>query len=278
MSDGGDAPERTDRPLSFLAAAGWTLLFAILWAVEAEILEAVHPGAKGDLVTFTVSRLLAVSVVLFLILRVHEPETPVRQVLALRRPPVLFTGLAVLAGVGLAIPASFVDDVFLRRYPRTPEELELLDQLGAAGTPVKYAFLVLASVLVLPAIEEVFFHGALFTPLKRGRRADWVVLATSAYAAITFADQRTVASFLGLFLVVGAIRALGGSLWPALAARIAFSAASSLPDLLGRPEAHLASTREDVLTGLLVTAAAMSALVVVARRDARAEQLRLLDG
>src|SRR5687767_13703675 len=101
--------EGRDRPLSFLAAAGWTLLSFLLVMIAMGVTESAHPGAFYDLVTRTLCFALSYSLVLFAILRVHEPETSIRQVLALRSPSPVATFLAVLVGAGLALPGAWLD-------------------------------------------------------------------------------------------------------------------------------------------------------------------------
>ena len=51
-------PEPSERPLSFLGAAGWTLLVAILFEGTLQVVEAVHPGAFGDFVTVSTTKVL----------------------------------------------------------------------------------------------------------------------------------------------------------------------------------------------------------------------------
>jgi len=75
----------------------------------------------------------------------------------------------------------WLDGVFSKRFPPSQAELEAYERIFDAPTPGKKIALLLALVVVMPVCDELFFRGALFTPLKRGRRAESVILATAAY-------------------------------------------------------------------------------------------------
>jgi hypothetical protein len=219
-----DPPEPQERPLSFLAAAFWTLLVALLLGVMISIIDAARPGAFVDVVTVATCKLLAYSVVLFALLRVHEPESSIRHVLALRRPPAALVFLGVLVGSGLSPAAMWLDGVFSKRFPPSQAELEAYERIFDAPTPGKKIALLLALVVVMPVCDELFFRGALFTPLKRGRRAESVVLATAAYDTLLGgASAREIASILVTALAISWMRAVSGSVFPSIASRSSVS-------------------------------------------------------
>ena len=112
-----DSPEAPGRPLTFLAAAFWTLFVAVLLSVMIATIAAVREGAFVDVVTFATCKLLASLVVFFVLLRVHEPESSIRYVLALRRPPAVMIVLAALVGCGLSPVSMWLDNVFAKRFP-----------------------------------------------------------------------------------------------------------------------------------------------------------------
>src|SRR5262249_55578195 len=136
------------------------------------VTEAGREGAFFDLVSRTACEALAYSIVFFAILRVHEPETSIRHVLALRAPTVSALILAAAVGAALSLPSEWLDQALDARFPRPLAEKEALDRLLAVTTLGKRITLILTLAILQPAFDELFFRGALFTPLRRTRRAE----------------------------------------------------------------------------------------------------------
>lgn len=272
----GNPPEAAERPLSFLAAAAWTLSAAILLGVMLAILDAVHPGAFGDVVTVATCKLLAYSIVLFGLLRVHEPESSIRRVLALRRPPAIMVLLGALVGAGLSPGAMWLSGLLARRFPPAPEESEAFERMFTAPTVGKQIALLLAIVVVMPVCDELFFRGVLFTPLKKGRRAESVILATAAYDTLLVgANARVIASMLATALAIGWIRAVSGSVFPSVAARVAFFGVQFVPLVLTR---ELKLSGPIALGGVALAVASLAGISAVGKRSARVLDARLEDG
>ena len=269
-------PEAAPRPLSFLAAAFWTLLVALLYGVMVSIVDAAHPGAFVDIVTRATCKVLAYSVVLFVILRVHERESSIRHVLAMRRPPAIVVLLGAAVGAGLSPGTMWLDGVLAKRYPTSAEDLEALERIFATPTVGKKVALLLALVVVMPVFDELFFRGALFTPLKRGRRAESVILATAAYDTLLGGSSpRDVASLLATALAISWIRAVSGSVFPSIAARVAFFGVQVVPIVLGR-EPQFSGTV--ALGGVTLAALSLAGIAAIGKRSALALDARLDDG
>jgi membrane protease YdiL (CAAX protease family) len=269
-------PSRESRPITFLTAAFWTLLVAVLLQVAMGVIDDAHPGASVDIVTIAACRLFAYSLVLFAILRVHEPESSIRRLLALRRPPLVMIPLAALVGAGLAPGAMWLNDVFAKRFPEPQADVDSYERIFAMPTMGKKIALVVALVVVMPVCDELFFRGALFTPLKRGRRAETVILATAAYETLLFgATAREIASFMAIALVLSWIRAASGSVIPSMTARIAFFAAEVVPLLL---VGDASFSRNVVLGGLAIATASLAGIAAVGKRSERALEARHEDG
>jgi membrane protease YdiL (CAAX protease family) len=269
-------PEPAERQLSFLAAAAWTLCVAILMGVMIAVLDAVHPGAFVDVVTVTACKLLAYSVVLFAILRVHAPEASIRKVLALRRPPAILVLLGAVVGVGLAPGAMWLEGMFARRFPPSAAELESFERVFAAPTMGKKIALLVALIVVMPVCDELFFRGALFTPLKRGRRAESVILATAAYDTLLGgASPHEIASMLATALAIAWIRAVSGSVIPSIAARVAFFGVQVVPLVFAR-EAKLSGAV--ALGGAALAALSLVGISAVGKRSALVLGARVEDG
>lgn len=268
--------EPQERPLSFLAAAFWTLAVAILVGVMIAVLDAAHPGAIVDVVTVATCKLLAYSVVLFAILRVHEPESSIRQVLALRRPPAILVILGALVGGGLSPAALWLDNLFAKRFPPSQAELEAFERIFDAPTPGKKAALLIALVVVMPICDELFFRGALFTPLKRGRRAESVILATAAYDTLLGGAQpREIASILATALAISWIRAVSGSVIPSIAARVVFFGVQVVPLVLAREPKFSGPV---AIGGAALATLSLAGIAAVGKRSARVLDARLEDG
>lgn len=269
-------PEAVERPLSFLAAAFWTLLVAILFGVMIALVDAARQGAFVDVVTVAACKLLAYSVVLFGILRVHEPQSSIRHLLALRRPPALLVALGAAVGAGLSPAAMWLDGIFAKRYPPSPSELETYERIFDAPTIGKKVALLVALVVVMPVCDELFFRGALFTPLKRGRRAEQVILATAAYdTLLSGASPREIASMLATALIIAWIRAVSGSVFPSVAARVAFFGVQVVPLVLAREPRFSATV---ALGGVALAALSLALIAAIGKRSSLALAARLEDG
>lgn len=269
-------PEAQKRPLSFLAAAAWTLLVALSLSVMLSVIDAVHPGAFLDIVTLATCKLLAYSLVLFAILRVHEPESSIRRVLAVRRPPAILVILGAAVGAGLSPASMWLDGLFAKRFPPTQMELEAYERVFAVPTPGKKIALLLALVVVMPICDELFFRGALFTPLKRGRRAESVILATATYdTLLANAQPREIASILATMLAIAWIRAVSGSVIPSIAARVVFFGVQVVPLVFAR-EAKVSVAV--ALGGVALAAASLAGIAAVGKRSSRVLDARLEDG
>lgn len=272
----GDTPGADERPVSFLTAAFWTLVVAVILAVGMTVLESVHPGAFNDVVTGTTCKLLAYSVVLFGILRVHAPDAPIRNVLALRRGPPILLVLAGVVGAGLSPAAMWLDGLFARRYPATPAEVEALQRIFDTPTPGRKIALLLALAVAMPIADELFFRGALFTTLKRGRRAEAVIVATAVYDTLLGGAQpREIASMLAAALAISWMRAVTGSVLPSIVARMAFFGVQVVAVVLAK---ELQPTALHAAAGAAVAAASLAGIAAIGKRSTRVLGARTTDG
>lgn len=271
-----NTPENQAKPLTFVLAAIWTLIVAVLVPVMISIADAAHPGAFVDVVTVAMCKVIAYSVVLFAILRLHEPESSIRHVLALRRAPAIVVVLAAVVGAGLSPAAMWLDGLLSKRFPASPVELEALARIFDTPTLGKKVALLAAVVVVMPVFDELFFRGALFTPLKRGRRAESVILATAAYDTLLGGAQpREIASILVTALTIAWIRAVSGSVIPSIAARVVFFGVQVVPLVLLNCELTLSPWMTALGVGL--AALSLAGIAAVSKRSARVLEARLAD-
>jgi membrane protease YdiL (CAAX protease family) len=225
------ADTHSDRRLSLPGAALWTLA---LWLVEHvcfEMTEAARPGAITDIINVSGCVVLATSIVVFAILRVHGPDESLRAALGLRSLGPLRLALCAAAGVGLGPALASLDDLVARRWPYDdPEVLENMQKLLGSSTRIA---LVVAVFVVIPLAREVFFRGILYGELRKGVSTFTAVAATSLLFTVFSLDWRSMPSALVLSLCLGWLRACGGSVIASVVAHLAFWSVQGVPILRG---------------------------------------------
>jgi membrane protease YdiL (CAAX protease family) len=256
-----------DRPLSLISAALWTLLALFLDLLLLGVTEAGRKGAFFDLVSRTACEALAYSVVFFGILRLHEPETSIRHVLALRAPSVWAVVLGIVIGAALSLPLERLDQALDVRFPRPAIEKEALDRLLSVSTLGKRITLVATLAILQPAFDELFFRGALFTPLRRTKRVETVILATAGLETLGSLSPRAMLSLLGATLVFSWVRGATGSIFPSMLARMTYYGVSLVPLALGRDQPK--PTNMALIVSALLAVLALLGLQLLSRRAAR---------
>ncbi len=274
--DSNPPSQDRDRPLTFGAAALWTLLALFLNRLLLGLAESGREGAIYDLVTRTGCLALAYSVVLFAILRIHEPETSIRHLLAVRAPSVLSVIFALGLGAALSLPSEWLDQLLDAKFPTAPDEQESLDKLLSIATLGKRITLVATLVFLVPVLDELFFRGVLFTALRRTRRAEIVVIATAAFETLGSLSPRTIVSLVVASVAFSWMRATTGTVVTSALARIAFFGVGVVPLLMGRetPKPTKVLVGATVAVGLV----SLVGLVLLGRRDTRLAAARLEDG
>lgn len=275
--DGDD--EREPRAMSFLAAAAWTIALVLSMGVLVQITEAVRPGAQNDAVNFVACKLLAYSVLLFVMVRAYAPTSPMRVALGFRSVSPMHVVLAAVAGAALAPGMAAVDDLIARRYPQSTEEVEAVAAIFATTTRVGRALLVVTLAVAIPVVQELFFRGILFGGLRRGRTLGTAMLATAIYFATAQLSPRFFFTTFAFGLVLAWLRAQSGSVVSAMAAHVAFETVGIVPFArTGDPAADFAYPRSWALGGVLVGILALVAARAIAARDERAAAANRDDG
>ncbi|MBX3224314.1 MAG: CPBP family intramembrane metalloprotease [Labilithrix sp.] len=260
--------EQKDRPLTFAAAAVWTLVALFVFAILLGLTAGAREGAIPDLVSRTACQAIAYSIVLFGILRLHEPETSIRHVLALRAPSVLGLLLALAVGAALSLPSEWLGQALDAWSPRPEEEQAVLDGLLSVATPGKRITLFMTLVVLQPAFDELFFRGALFTPLRRTQRAETVIVATAAFETLGSLSPRSMIMLLAATLVFAWVRGVTGSIFPSIVARMAYYGVAIVPIVLGHDAPKPTRVLLAVSGGVAVVA--LLGLSLLGRRDRRA--------
>ncbi len=242
-----------------LAAVGWSALFFVLGPAAVGVTAALRPGAEADIVNQGACIVLAASVTMFAIVRVHAPESSLRATLGLRPIGPLQGLLSAVVGVGLVPSLSAVTERIVDRWPYSDEERQMFDLLYRTPTTAARVALVLVAVVVIPAALELFFRGALFGELARAASLR-VALAVSAFCfAASQGDPRAFPSALVLGLALARLRAKTGSVVAPLLGTLAFGAVEAVPILRGAdPAANIVVPLRWVVAGACVAVLALA--------------------
>ena len=224
--------------MSIAAAVLWSVgtTFAFLWVWSLTV--SLRPGAKDDIVSIFGCQALAYLLALFLILRAYAPFSPIRDFLGIRRTHVAFYPVAVLLGLALQFPANASYEGICRavqsRYPCSRSVDDRLVDVFTDATSGKRALLVAVIVLLGPLLEEMFFRGALFRPLRRRYRPGSAIVASAALFAIAHAEWQMFLPIALVGIALGMIRAFSGSIVPAVVLHTTFNAIPIYAALTGQ--------------------------------------------
>ncbi len=255
-------------------AAGWTLLatFAFLFIVA--LLLTLRPTERAGLVTGVAAQVVAYSLTVFFLLRVHAPDVSVGRLVGLRPTAWSLYVLGAALGLAVQLPINALYAALIERFPPAhPSDLEAVYHAASTGQRVMMG---LGLVAFGPAAEELFFRGALYGPLARpaARTASAVAVSGILFAAVHFEWQQILV-ILPLGLLLGALRATSGSIVPSTLAHAAFNSVA-LAQLVLRME-DVAAPAPILIATSAATAVIMGLIVWVGRRSAAAQQARELE-
>ena len=219
--DGGHRSEI--RPLSAFGAALWSLATTSGFLLLLKLVETLRAGASSDLVSAAVCQVIAYLLGVFFLLRLHAPEASIREFLGLRATHPAFYPLAVLLGAAIEIPANALFELILKRYPMQ-DAADLLSGSFADASLARRVLLGVVAIALGPMVEEIFFRGAVWKPVRRS----YAGLVTAAITGVVFAlahlDWHTLLPITLVGITLGALRAASGSLAPSLLAHMTFNA------------------------------------------------------
>jgi len=266
--------------LSFLAAAVWSIGATTLFQLIVLLAFAFRPGAEVDIVAGVACQAAAYLLALYVFARVYEPRERMREIVAFRRADASLCGLAALAGVALQFPASALGELIEKQWPYSSAELLARAQHLEAITPGKQVAVFVSVCLVGPLVEELFFRGALFRGLRQRNTPGMTTFGVAAFFAAAHQDGRVFLPILLVGLAMTHLRALSGSILPAIVLHVTFNAAAIVPTL-GQP-IELETFRESVgiLPAVLGTTAAAGLLYLanlLGRHSPRAIAARAYD-
>jgi membrane protease YdiL (CAAX protease family) len=262
--------------MSFLGAAMWTIgvVFAVPFVVS--ITESARPGASNDLVNIVLCIVLVESAILLAMLLVYAPTKSVRAVLGIRATSAPAALLSLASGAFLYPALSWVDDLLLKRFPKSEEDTERLARLLAVHTRGERVALFVALVLVLPIFDELLFRGMFYGGLRRGRVSSLAIVGTALLFAVASGEWRDLPVYLVVGILLAWLRSRSGSLVPSMLAHCAYEAVPVVLLLQGHDDATFPrSWIAGAVAGVAVTVGVATA--IYARSEA-ALMGRLDDG
>jgi membrane protease YdiL (CAAX protease family) len=252
------------RPMTVVMAAAYAFGTTLFFHFLAALTVALRPAAATDLVNGFVCQLVAYLAGFLLILRLHAPEGSIREILGFRRTHVAFYPLGLLLGLALVVPVNSLYDLLERRFPSAPgQEDRLVELLLSSSTPKR---VVLGVIIVVagPLLEEVFFRGALLSPLRRAHPIATSVLVTAGLFAIAHESWQMWAPIAVVGIALGLVRVASASLVPSFLLHATFNAvpfysvlASANPEQAGKQAASLPA---------ILVSTALAAVIVYATR------------
>jgi uncharacterized protein len=222
------------RALSPALALAWSLLATLGLLVTGAMVGLAFGGSNTALVMGSVLELVVLLNLGRLVLRVHG-EGDARRGFALGRVPALELVIGASLGVILHAPAGYVSELIERRFPTPPDVLARQLQALTPESPLMALLMLVAIAGLVPFIEELFFRGALFTPLERTSSGVATVVTTSVAFALAHAEPRNWAPLAVVAVVLGELRRAGGSIWAGVALHASFNAATLLYVFIARP-------------------------------------------
>ncbi len=223
-------PPREDavRPMTLLVAGLWVLGAFLLHLQLSFFAVQPVPGIAARVVAFSACQAAAYGFVVFAIVRRYGQNTSLSAFVALRGTHPGFYPLAAILGVSGSLWASWLEERMAasawmqEHYPQEKPPQEWVDSLASAGPPL-VAGLALALVVMAPAVEELLFRGAVFTPMGKEHRLSTAIAASALMFAFVHRDPRLMPSIFLLGAALGGLRAMSGSLWPPLCFHVAFN-------------------------------------------------------
>jgi len=253
------------RPLTPLVAALWTVALTLVFWIVGGVTEAVRPGAENDIVNVTACQVLATSMVVFAMVRVHARDASLRMTLGVRPIAPLHLVLAIAAGAGLFPLLATVDTLVLKRWPVDDQAAtEGLKKLLEATSPLA---LVVAAYVVMPLAREIFFRGITYGELRKAAGVRTALLGTAAFYACASLEWQEMPTAFALGLALAWLRERTGTVVAAVVAQLAFGAVEAIPILRGRdPQADVAYPARWIVGGAVISVLAL-AVVGIGRKS-----------
>ncbi|HEX7671395.1 MAG TPA: CPBP family intramembrane glutamic endopeptidase, partial [Polyangiaceae bacterium] len=162
------------------------------------------------------------------VLRVHGGDAPLGPSLGLRPTHPALLVLGVCLGFALHFPAEFVDGLVQRFLPDAGEQNAAEAALLSAGTPARLVLVLVVIACVGPFVEELFFRGALYGALRRSYSLGVTTAIVSLCFVVGHLNAHRWPALALVAVAISYLRAVSGSLLPALALHVSFNAVTVL--------------------------------------------------
>lgn len=220
--------------LSAAIALGWSLLLTMALITVAVVVGVLFGNTNTAVIVGGLAELALLLPASRFIARVYGAGAG-RAAYALGPASPLQLVIGASLGVILHLPTGYLSELVERRFPMPPSALRAQLQALTPSSVAAAVLMLLAVAVVVPFVEELFFRGALFTPLLRSGPALVAVWTTSLAFALAHAEPRHWPPLFVVALVLGELRRLGGSIWSGVALHAAFNAATLLFVFITRP-------------------------------------------
>ncbi len=204
---------RPELPLTYALAVVWSLGTTVLFILLISFNAMLRPPESAHLVASFACQVAAMLPGLIWIPRLHAAAFPAQEVFALRSTHPGFYPLAALLGLFVQVPANAIFQVIDRFYPSGMDLDESLVGDLHGGLFRKIALVLIIAVLG-PLIEELFYRGALFSPLRRRYASVGVVAVTSVLFAVAHVQWQMLLPIGLVGIALGVLRSESGSLLP----------------------------------------------------------------
>jgi membrane protease YdiL (CAAX protease family) len=246
----------------------FTMNFAFL------IVFGLRPDAEPDLVVGA-----AVQCAVFLaacsLFAARRPGRTWSDTFALRRTSVWVALLSLALGVAVCLPALSLAGWLEELRPMSETDKAAYKALFLPRSLAHGVALYVFVAGIGPFAEELLFRGALYSalrPLQTTASATWI---TAVLFTLTHLEPRLLPSILAVGVLLGVVRAVSGSLWPALFLHGAFNATTLtmpfLPATLREPSLAL------VLGCIPVAALVLVGIAAIGRASTAADRARQVD-
>ena len=221
-------------PLSASLALAWSLLLTLGLVTSAILVATLFGGGNLAVVMAGPAELLLMGPAAVLLARLYG-DADRRRALALAPASPLELLIGGSLGVILHLPTGYLSELVERRFPTPRNVLDAQLHALTPSSPLMAALMLLSVAAIVPFAEELYFRGALFTPLLRSGPAFVATWTTSIAFAIAHQEPRNWGPLLVVALVLAELRRLGGSIWSGVALHAAFNAATLVMVFVERP-------------------------------------------
>ena len=208
--------------MSLMAAALWATGAQLMFMWVLTFMMMLRESAGYDLVGRIFCQVAGYTLVLYLLLRAHGPDTRISEFVALRRSNPWFYPLALVMGLSATLPTYFVLTQIEAVYPPA-EQLFVWTDVFYKLSMAERVMVAAGTIGLGPFVEELIFRGALFRPLRQKYGPATVIIGTAVLFAAVHLDLQRYLPLLLMGLLLGYVRWASGSLLPPLVLHMGFN-------------------------------------------------------